>query len=169
MFYSDFEVEVMDRNQFKLDIAQRLSVKTKLIDTPEAFMKIVDENRDKYPYVLESCGAPITFRESINLTSRKGRLVWMGNISGDLSLEKKEVSSILRKEISILGTWNSSYQGQQPSDWTKALECLEKGMSVKELVTSFITIEELPNGLKSLHENKMRTKKHDIIKLMVNF
>ena len=54
-----------------------------------------------------------------------------------------------------MGTWNSSYDGTNESDWTDAVRALSMGkLKVNSLITHYFKQEELMNGL-----NLMR--KHD--------
>ena len=59
---------------------------------------------------------------SIDLVSEGGKCLWMGNIDKDLTLSKKRVSSILRKEIQIIGCWNSDFKTTNKiDDWKESI------------------------------------------------
>ena len=60
-----------------------------------------------------------------------GKLVWMSNVQGDVNISASAVSSILRKEICIYGSWNSSYQPSGLSDWKETVNLIKKGLSLK--------------------------------------
>jgi threonine dehydrogenase-like Zn-dependent dehydrogenase len=92
----------------------------------------------------------------------------MGNITDELTLPKDLVSTVLRKELSILGTWNSIYRPQKPDDWKDSIEFIQNGVRPSELVSHWISLEELPDTLKKLYDHKVRKKAFDSVKVMVN-
>ena len=64
------------------------------------------------------------FQKTIDIASPGGNILWLGNISSNLELNKKTVSSILRKELTIKGSWNSSFTKSIKDDWSEALQGL---------------------------------------------
>ena len=58
---------------------------------------------------IEAAGNPITFRQSIQIARKGGKVVFLGNMRGEVTLPGELVSSILRKELTMYGTWNSRY------------------------------------------------------------
>jgi threonine dehydrogenase-like Zn-dependent dehydrogenase len=82
-------------------------------------------------------------------------------------MDKKTVSSILRKELNILGTWNSEYRGRKPSDWTEGLALLESGLPFADLISRRIGLSELPQALGDLYAHKARRERHELLKVMV--
>lgn len=108
--------------------------------------------------MIEVCGSVKTFRDSIYYCKGQAQLLWMGNIQGDLVFSKKEISSILRKEIRIQGIWNSDYHPEKPSDWSKALSVICKENWLKKLVSHCVPLSE---G-KTLLEDMYNVKKHFI-------
>ena len=91
----------------------------------------------------------------------------MGNITDDLSLSKEVVSSILRKELEVIGTWNSNFSNQY-DDWKDALPFISDGIQPSQLVTQWITLDELPVTLKKLYDHKMGGACFESIKVMIH-
>jgi L-iditol 2-dehydrogenase len=54
-----------------------------------------------------------------------GKVVLMGNPARNMDISQKAYWEILRKQLSLKGTWNSSYNGMR-NDWRLALRCMEK-------------------------------------------
>ncbi|HLD76658.1 MAG TPA: alcohol dehydrogenase catalytic domain-containing protein, partial [Rickettsiales bacterium] len=147
----EVKITIIDRNQFKLDIAKKYVSETKLIKNEEEWQKFIDlEAKNKYCVVFEATGNPPSFSHSIEIVKHAGRAVWLGNITDDLTISKKNVSNILRKEIDIIGTWNSEYKGQENDDWIEALELMQEGLKPSEIVSYFIKLEEAPQILEKL-------------------
>ena len=90
---------------------------------------------------------------AINATKRGGRLVLMGNPSGDIPLKQSVYWKILRKQLKITGTWNSSYDGNNPSDWTEAVQTLSN-IDAASLITHRFNRENLTDGLELMRKHK---------------
>ena len=56
---------------------------------------------------IEACGLPTTFLQAVQVCGMFGEVVFMGNIAGQFQIGEKDFSNILRKELTIHGTWNS--------------------------------------------------------------
>ena len=88
--------------------------------------------------VVEAVGLPLTFRQALQAAGRFGEVVLMGNIRGELAVPEKEVSGILRRELTVHGTWNSKVV-PLGGDWSTALRFMaggaEGGLRLEPLVT----------------------------------
>ena len=87
--------------------------------------------------------------------------------TGDLKIKKEVVSSILRKEMQIRGTWNSDFNSEKQDDWKMALSVMKEGLNPSELITREVSLEELPIVLEKLYFHKERKEEVQIIKAMV--
>lgn len=97
---------------------------------------------------VEACGLPITFQQALQSTTRRGNVLFMGNLTGTFSLEEAVFSQILRKEIHIHGTWNSRIQPRGHDDWTTALKHIDSGVQVSRLISHEVNLEK---GAEVLH------------------
>lgn len=68
--------------------------------------------------ILECVGTPLSIQTAIDTVKTAGRIVLVGNPSGDIDLPKPLYWKILRSELSIQGIWNSVY----PVEWDEVLE-----------------------------------------------
>lgn len=84
---------------------------------------------------LEGTGAGGALKECLEAVKAHGRVVLMGNPSGEVLLSQNTYWHILRKELKILGTWNSSYNTLE-NDWKESLKAMVQGkIDVKSLIT----------------------------------
>ena len=93
---------------------------------------------------VEACGLPATYLQAVEVLGRSGEVVFMGNIRGDFVLPEKEVSSLLRRELTIRGTWNSSIAPEGKDDWSAALGSMRSGLVVAPLVSDPPPLTEGP-------------------------
>lgn len=163
----DISITVVDRNQYKLDLIADPATEKMLIETPQELERLVAERGGQFDVVIEATGAPAIFRATISLVRPGGRVLWMGNIDADLQLPQALVSTILRKEITIIGTWNSGYDGRSPSDWTQVLELMVKGLKPSRYVSDLIRLEEVADVLCRLNERKTGMGRNSIIKAVI--
>ena len=75
---------------------------------------------------IEFAGHPVTQQQSILAAAKLGTSVWGGISHRGLELSKKAVDDVLRKELVITGSWNSSFAPLK-SDWGKSLEFMGLG------------------------------------------
>jgi len=85
--------------------------------------------------VVEAVGLPATFLQAVQSTARFGETVFLGNIEGEFVIGEKDFSNILRKEITIYGTWNSKFAPAGSSEWNAVLEYLDRGIDVGPLIS----------------------------------
>lgn len=102
----------------------------------------------EYDFVLEAVGTPKAVELSICATRRGGNLVLMGNPIGEINIPQTIYWKILRKQLHLSGTWNSSYDGNNPSDWTDVVKALtNKKIEAESLITHKFAQENLQQGL----------------------
>lgn len=157
IYNANKNITIFDRNTGKI---KKKSKKVKYIND-------VKKLSDQYDVVYELTGNPDIFKESIKLCGREGMLLWIGNITGSLTLKKDIVSSILRKEIIIKGIWNSSFYKDKSDDWNFTLKTFKKGLSPSKLVTKFIKLSQTATYLKKMYMHKKKIKKFNFVKIAI--
>jgi len=165
--YPKCKVTLVDRNQFKLDFGKKYRVISQLVRNKESWNNFLSDHENYFDRVVEFAGTPDTFSAALNIASSSSKVIWAGNISDDLILSKSQVSSILRKEISILGTWNSIYKGNSICDWTDSIKIISGGLKPSGLVSSKISLDEVDEVLGKLYNHKKRESKFEVIKVLV--
>ena len=111
---------------------------------------------------FECVGKNETLVQAVNQTSFGGRVMLVGNPSGDMGLEKSVYCKILRNQLTVKGTWNSSFTGEASDDWHYVLKRLkEKRILPSNLITHRYSMEELEKGF-----HIMRDKTEDYVKII---
>ena len=62
---------------------------------------------EKYKYVIETAGSPITMRQSFEVAASKASLCFIGTPHVDLTFTPKEWENMNRKEFKLTGSWMS--------------------------------------------------------------
>lgn len=124
---------------------------------------LTDTAGEQFDQVIEAVGSETALIESIQLTVPGGRVVLMGNPDGPRTLSQDIYWRILRKQLTLTGTWNSSYRNME-SDWAEVAEAMKTGKLKAEAVVSHIlSLEGLELGL-----SLMRNKTENCCKVIVN-
>ena len=112
---------------------------------------------------FECVGKNETVIQAVNSTIPGGKVMLLGNPHSDMDLEQKVYWKILRNQLTLKGTWNSSFIGEADDDWHYVLDKVAKGKVKPEvLITHKLGFEELERGLKI-----MRDKTEDYVKVMI--
>ena len=160
------KVSIADRNQYKLDFVHDPSVEQILIDDSHPVYGLVSDNESAFDVVIEATGAPALFEASLLLTKPRGTTLWIGNIAGDLCLPERIVSKILRKELRIIGTWNSDYFGPESSDWTDVLDMMSMGLSPSRYITDLADFRSVATKMKKFHLRKSDFTASNMLKIV---
>ena len=104
--------------------------------------------------ILEGTGHGGALSQCLKAASPAGRVVLMGNPNGEVCLSQNTYWHILRKELTVLGTWNSSYNNLQ-NDWKEGLQAIADGkINVKPLITHEIPLKDVCSAFQMMYERK---------------
>ena len=101
------------------------------------------------------------------MTSAGGQICMVGNPYSDMKLDRDIYWKILRRQLRVTGTWNSSYLGGMDGealsdDWHYVISRLKAGhIKPERLITHRLSMEELDTGFEI-----MKGKKEPYIKIM---
>lgn len=111
--------------------------------------------------VFECVGISETINNAVNSARAGGQVVFVGNPAGDIELEKRIYWNILRRQLTIHGTWNSSFTKEDDDDWHVALKAIQEGkIRPSGQITQRFAFDALQEGLqvmldKSVFSNKV--------------
>ena len=91
---------------------------------------------------IEASGASVCLSGCFSNVRAFGRVVIVGNPGGDMQIAKAEYSHILRKQLTIFGSWNSDFSTKN-NDWADSLQAIGEGKIAPEcLITHKFTFAE---------------------------
>lgn len=101
----------------------------------------------KIDCILEGTGASGALEACLSAVKPFGSAVLMGNPSREVTLSQKGYWHILRKELRLTGTWNSSY-AERDNDWRESLAAMAEGrIDVRPLISHRYPLEEAMTAL----------------------
>ncbi|SKB94736.1 L-iditol 2-dehydrogenase [Lachnospiraceae bacterium] len=111
---------------------------------------------------FECVGKNVTVVQAVDHASPSGRIVFVGNPHSDMDFSRDVYWKILRNQLKITGTWNSSFTGEKSDDWHYVLDRLKKGtIKPEKFITHRFSLNELHKGFKL-----MRDKSEPYVKVM---
>lgn len=143
------QVLLADVDGAKLDFAEGLGFDLRLnprdLDVEAWVRAITDRGAD---VVIEASGSAAAFEDGMRSARTFGRVVLMGNPAGDMRLSQQGYWAILRKELTVRGTWNSRYGVPPKDEWALAMDAIASGrLEVKPLITHRVPLEDLEDAL----------------------
>ena len=111
---------------------------------------------------FECVGRNETVLQALNGAKPESRVVLVGNPASDMQLEKNAYWKLLRNQLTVTGTWNSTFLHEAADDWHYVLQRLQDGrIAPEKLITHKLDSEALEKGL-----HIMRDKTEDYGKIM---
>lgn len=96
---------------------------------------------------FECVGKAETVSLAVDSGAPEGRIMLIGNPHSDIQLEKQVYWKILRNQLTLKGTWNSSFLHNPADDWHYVLEQLkQKRIEPAVLITHRFPLEKLEQG-----------------------
>ena len=102
---------------------------------------------------FECVGKNETLMQSVSLTGAGGRVMLVGNPASDMTLPKEVYWKILRNQLTVMGTWNSSFTHDREDDWHYVLARLQDDRIVPaELITHRFSLTDLYRGFETMRD-----------------
>ena len=155
------EVYIGARREESIKYIESLGLRTINTNNIEEEIRNKTDNKG-FKYIFEAIGTNQALEQAILSSSNFAKIVTIGNPKEDLHLEKNIYWKILRKQLTVIGTWNSSY-GEKINDWKEILKFMkDNSTSFEKLITNKYSLEEYNEAF-----NLLRDK--DIFKIKVMF
>ena len=106
----------------------------------------------KYDIVIEGAGASASLEAAMGAAKTFSTVVLMGNPAGEMKLTQKAYWEILRKELTLKGTWNSTYT-KIANNWETALAYM-KQLDISSLVSHRYNLSECNKAFNMMKDRK---------------
>jgi L-iditol 2-dehydrogenase len=121
---------------------------------------IYTPDRIRADITFECVGKPETLEASVAITNPMGTVVTVGNPHSDMTLKRDIYWKILRNQLTLKGTWNSSFS----DDWHYVIDKLkDKAIDPAQFISHRFSLKDLDKGLAI-----MKNKSEDYGKIMIN-
>ncbi len=112
--------------------------------------------------LFECVGRNDTVNQCLQNAAYEAKVMFVGNPASDMNISKADHWLILRRQLTVTGTWNSSFTHSDDDDWHYVLKRLNAGrIDPGVLITHRLPFEELGSGFEM-----MRDKSEEFVKVM---
>lgn len=146
-------VIVSEPDARKRTIAQQMGFPTVDPSQCDPVSRIIELTNGGPDVVVEAVGLPVTFRQALAVAAIMGQVVFLGNIHGEFSLPESEFTTILRRELTILGAWNSDVAPRGRDEWTRVLAAMARStLELAPLVSHRVPLADGASILNAMHD-----------------
>ena len=93
---------------------------------------------------VEASGLPVTMIQTIEAAAVFGQVMLLGDHHHDVTLSGPLISSMLRRELVVYGTWNSKITPAGKSEWDMVLSHMRRDFQVGPLISHTPSLDEGP-------------------------
>ena len=152
--------EFQKKNIIKLGIDEDNYCDSKTMDVSGWIMEKTDDIGADC--IFECIGKNETISKCIECAAPAGKVMLVGNPYSDMALDKNIYWKILRNQLTVTGTWNSSFTHEKDDDWHYVVDKLDNGaVKPEEFISHRFKLDELERGMEI-----MRDKSEDYVKVM---
>jgi len=110
--------------------------------------------------VIEASGSGKAADHAMRCARAFGRVVLLGNPAGDMTFSQDGYWAMLRKELKVLGAWNSVYADLPRNEWRLTLDYMAAGkLDVRPLITHRTSLEGLSQHLEMMRDRSAFSNK----------
>jgi L-iditol 2-dehydrogenase len=105
---------------------------------------------------IEAAGVPPTTIQALAAAGRRGRVVLLGNPSAEVTLPTSLISQLMRREVSLFGSWNSDYSATgNNDDWQTVLQAIAaRTIDLAPLITHRVPLSAAKEALLMMKEQR---------------
>ena len=103
---------------------------------------------------IDAAGVPQASIHALRAVNHGGTVVLLGNPIREVNLPAELISRLMRREVQIVGTWNSDYSAfDEDDDWHRALNAMATGtIDVKPLITHRVSLDAAMGALQMMKD-----------------
>ena len=126
---------------------------------------MVDGNCHGADFFFECVGSSRSLDAGIYSCAPSSVVCTVGNPHGDMDLKRHTYWQILRNQLTLVGTWNSSFTHDSSDDWNYVVDRLSQGkINPQKLISHEYDLDHICGGFEI-----MRDKSQEYIKIMMKF
>lgn len=150
------EIYLVGTNEGQRELAEKLGFSLFYNSKEDdVIRKILDAtDGEGVDLAVEGTGYSAVLNECLQAAKRGGNVLLVGNPHEDVSLSRDVYWQILRKQLRLCGTWNSSFLPEADrDDWQRTLAAMQSGELRPEMqITHKLAFDELHRGLQIMKD-----------------
>ncbi|CUH96707.1 hypothetical protein P22_2797 [Propionispora sp. 2/2-37] len=145
----------VDVNDQKLEAAKECGADYIVNASKEAVAARVKEltNGEGTSAVVEMSGSAVAQMQAVMVARKMGRIVYLGISNSELTYSKEAVDTILRRQLSVIGSWNSFSSPFPGREWREAAGFMARGQfNPDKIITHRLSLDEIPETFRKIDE-----------------
>lgn len=125
------------------------------------FKDIVEKETEGrgFPVILECAGVEFTEKLSLELAANRGKVMFIGTPSRQITLKPEEFEHINRKELEVRGSWMSYSPPFPGEEWELAGYYFKNGMiQIEKLIDRIIPLQQIDQAFKDIDKGEVKGK-----------
>lgn len=152
-------ITVTDIDTHALDIATQFGA-TAVINPLKTDVTAYFSDHGYAHLVLETAGAASSRNQALSIAAKNGTVVFIGTPTTDWVQNPVTFEQILRKELTLKGSWMSYSSPFPGSEWTEAIEILSAlGPQAHEIISHVFDLSEAATGFAVIDNTKIHRLK----------
>jgi L-iditol 2-dehydrogenase len=143
----------LDIDQSRLDLASKLGADVCLNPKADGFMDRIFKESDGagFEWVIDAAGTDFTEKLCLKLASNKGKVLFIGTPNKEITFAPPEFENILRKELTLRGSWMSYSSPFPGKEWQMAVSYFSEGkIQCEPLIDRITPLAEIGNAFRDL-------------------
>lgn len=104
---------------------------------------------------FECVGKQESLVKGIEILAPSGKICTVGNPHSDMHLDRDVYWKILRSQLTLVGTWNSSFTHEADDDWHYVLDRLQQGkIHPEKLISHRYGLEDIVDGFEVMRDKR---------------
>ncbi len=144
------------RTLWGVDIDEKKFALAKTLGFDQVLPPTFLPKEDFSPHVIiEASGSSRGFLDALQVIEKRGKVLLLGNQEREVIIPPQYWSFILRKELTLLGSWNSTFAARF-SDWQSVLdfEATER-VNLETLISHRVLLEEAPRAIEAMYRKEV--------------
>lgn len=150
------QVLVIDLFDEKLKIAEKLGADDLInANKRDVVKEVLNKTKGKgVDIVIETAGAKSSQAISLLIANKLAKIIFIGISHNGLQLDEKQIDNLLRKELNIVGSWNSINRGISNNEWKTTLYFMSKGqIKAKPLITHRFSFKDAKKAFEMMNNH----------------
>jgi L-iditol 2-dehydrogenase len=149
------EVAMLEIDDVKTSFAKKCGLDVYDVKDPDCISKIL-KCFSRIDVVIEGTGTSSGINTAIQLCRTFGKIVLMGNPHRDTMINLQNHSLILRKELTLIGMWNSYYAELPFNEWKYTVQQIDCGkLKVDDLITHRVSLNNLKQFFDQIYNKEV--------------
>ena len=103
---------------------------------------------------------PVTLLQALQVTAPRGQVLILGDLKGDVTIPRALVSSLIRRELTVLGTWNSKIAPAGRSEWDMVVANIASGrLQVAPLISHALPLADASETFAAMTDRRTWSNK----------